>query len=151
MVSSIYLLTTNLDSSICTTQTIHFSDKQYADFKDWTTKWKVAVQLIIYLLRFLWPVMLSGHHNKVNTPLLNWIPWFILTENRHAEIGFIRDSAFSTWIWGHIHRSRMCIIPEEDTTSSWPMIGHFRNANPLFRLHRQYKILKAAVTFRDYQ
>lgn len=72
------------------------------------------LQLIIYLLRLLWPVMLSRHHNKVNTPLLNWIPWLILTDNRHAEVGLICDSTFATWIWGPIHRSRLCIIPEED-------------------------------------
>ena len=46
MVSSIYLLTTDLDSSTCTTQTTHFSDKQYIDFKDWKAKWKVAVDYI---------------------------------------------------------------------------------------------------------
>lgn len=116
MVSSIYWLMTNLDSSTRTIQTTNFSEKQYIYFQVWTIHEKF--QLIAYLLRLLWPLMLSWHYNEVNAPLLNWIPWLILTDSWHVEIWLICNSTFATWIWGHIYRTRLCIIPEEDNTSS---------------------------------
>jgi hypothetical protein len=68
--------------------------------------------------------MLGRNYNEVNTPLLNRIPWLVFTDSRHAEVGLVRDPAFTTGIWCHIHRTRVRIIPD-DTMGSSEMVHKF--------------------------